>query len=75
MPRKDNRGKNITSLMGEGVIKRGYYECETCHEHFVPKDILLEVEGTSFTPGVRSAVSKLSIAGQEKSAWEKAAAR
>jgi hypothetical protein len=63
MARKDNRGKNIVSLMGEGVIKRRYYECETCHEHSVPKDILLEVEGTSFTPGVRNAVSKLSIAG------------
>ena len=63
MARKDNRGKNIMSLMGEGVIKRGYYECETCHEHSVPKDILLEVEGTSFTPGVRNAVSKLSAAG------------
>ena len=53
------RKKNITSLLGEGEITRGYYECETCHEHSTPKDELLGIEGTSFTPGVRRAAAKL----------------
>jgi hypothetical protein len=53
------RKKNITSLLGEGEITRGYYECETCHEHSIPKDELLGIKGTSFTPGVKRAVAKL----------------
>jgi hypothetical protein len=53
------RKKNITSLLGEGEITRGYYECENCHEHSIPKDDLLGIKGTSFTPGVRRAVAKL----------------
>jgi hypothetical protein len=53
------RKKNITSLLGEGEITRGYYECEKCHEHSIPKDELLGIMGTSFTPGVKRAVAKL----------------
>ena len=59
MTRKDSRGKNIVSLMGEGIVERAYYECGRCREHSVPKDRLLDTEGTSFTFGVRNAVSKL----------------
>jgi hypothetical protein len=62
MLRKDNRNKNIVSLMGEGVIERAYYECGSCREHSMPKDRLLDAEGTSFTGGVRNAVCKLAVA-------------
>jgi hypothetical protein len=46
------RSKNIVSLLGEGTISRTYYGCE-CGNHMLPKDELLDIEGTSFTPGVR----------------------
>ena len=52
------RDKNIVSLLGEGTISRNYYECE-CGKHSLPKDALLEIEHTSFTPGVRRVISQL----------------
>jgi hypothetical protein len=62
------RKKNITSLLGEGEITRGYYECESCREHFIPKDELLGISGTSFTPGVKRAAAKLASCDSFESA-------
>jgi hypothetical protein len=56
------REKDVVSLLGCGTIMRGYYECESCQHHFSPKDSTLGLEGTSFTPGVRLATSKLASA-------------
>ena len=53
------RSKKIVSLLGEGEISRNYYECEECHEHSAPKDIILGIERTMFTPGVRRVAAKL----------------
>jgi hypothetical protein len=53
------RGKNVVSLLGDGEISRNYYECPVCGFHSIPKDKMLSVEGTSFTPGVRRVVAKL----------------
>jgi hypothetical protein len=52
------RSKNIVSLLGEGTISRTYYGCG-CGNHMLPKDELLDIEGTSFTPGVRRVASQL----------------
>jgi len=52
------RSKNIVSLLGEGTISRTYYGCG-CGNHVIPKDELLDIEGTSYTPGVRRVVSQL----------------
>ena len=52
------RGKNIVSLLGEGEITRNYYVCK-CGQHSLPKDELLGIANTSFTPGVRRVVSQL----------------
>jgi hypothetical protein len=52
------RSKNIVSLLGEGTIMRTYYGCE-CGSHRLPKDELLDIENTSFTPGIRRVVSQL----------------
>ena len=52
------RGKNIVSLLGEGTFSRNYYGCR-CGSHSLPKDELLDIVGTSFTPGVRRVVSQL----------------
>jgi len=52
------RSKNIVSLLGEGTITRKYYGCG-CGKHILPKDVLLDISGTSYTPGVRRVVSQL----------------
>lgn len=57
------REKTIVSLMGAGEFWRGYYECPDGHGHFIPCDDIVGVSGTSFTPGVRLAVSKLASSG------------
>ena len=59
MRRSDTRSKSIVSLMGDGEIKRGYYECDYCGTHHIPRDAELDIVGTAFTPGVRRSVSKL----------------
>ena len=53
------RSKKIVSLLGDGEISRNYYECEECHEHSAPKDVILDIERTMFTPGVRRVAAKL----------------
>jgi len=52
------RSKNIVSLLGEGTITRKYFGCG-CGNHILPKDELLDIESTSYTPGVRRVVSQL----------------
>jgi hypothetical protein len=52
------RSKRIVSLLGEGTISRTYFGCG-CGNHRLPKDELLGIENTSFTPGVRRVVSQL----------------
>lgn len=53
------RSKKIVSLLGDGEISRNYYECEECHEHSAPKDVILGIERTMFTPGVKRVAAKL----------------
>ena len=47
-------------MLGNSSVTRNYYECEKCKSHAIPKDRLLGIENTSFTPGVVYATSKLS---------------
>jgi hypothetical protein len=63
LQRVDEREKTVVSLMGVGPIKRTYYKCPNGHGHFVPRDGLIGVVGTSFTPGVRRSISKLAASG------------
>ena len=58
-----DRKKSIVSLMGVGEFHRAYYKCPNDHGYFIPCDDIVGVSGTSFTPGVRLAVSKLASAG------------
>ena len=59
MNNRGKRDKRVVSLLGEGTVSRHYYECMECGHHYIPKDALLDIENTSFTPGVRRVVSKL----------------
>ena len=55
----DHRTKYIVSMMGNGELNRGYYVCDHCGAHFIPRDTELDMVGTSHTPGVRRSVSLL----------------
>ena len=54
------REKGIITLLGEGMVSRMYYGCVNpdCKGHRFPKDELLDIAGTSFSPGVRRLMSK-----------------
>lgn len=62
MPMKllERRDKDIVSLLGEGIIKRGYFEClnPECKSHRIPKDEMLDILKTKFSPGVRRLMAK-----------------
>jgi hypothetical protein len=68
MRSQGRRGKRIVSMLGEGYISRSYYECEECGAHIFPKDEALGMSGTSFTPGVKSAVARLAASEPFESA-------
>jgi hypothetical protein len=59
----ENRDKIVVSLLGSGPFQRTYYKCPNGHGHFLPRDSIIGVQGTAFTPGVRLAASKLAVAG------------
>jgi hypothetical protein len=46
-------------MLGEGMLSRTYYGCRKCRTHEFPKDAALGIAGTSFTEGVKHAISKL----------------
>jgi hypothetical protein len=54
------REKSITSLLGEGTLKRSYFKCSdpNCSGHRYPKDELLDIQRTSFSPGIRRLMAK-----------------
>ena len=54
------RDKHIISLLGDGSLSRSYYQCHDtdCNGHRFPKDELLDIAGTSFSPGVRRLMAK-----------------
>lgn len=53
------RPKTITTLVREIRLRRAYYDCPSCGMKQVPLDERLSVKGTSFSPGVREAISLL----------------
>jgi hypothetical protein len=59
MYRQGVRTKEAVSVLGAGAITRGYWECPTCSTHAMPKDELLHIENTSYTPGTRRIAAKL----------------
>jgi len=47
------REKQLTTVVGPVSVQRAYYHCRRCQAGVVPKDIELDVVGTSFSPGVK----------------------
>lgn len=52
------RSKEVITLLGEVTYARTYYACPDCEGHGFPKDTLLDVEHTSFSPGVRRLMAR-----------------
>lgn len=53
------RPRTITSLVQEIRIRRAYYHSASCGHGWVPLDVDLGLEGTSFSPGVRESICLL----------------
>jgi len=60
MASRGRRGKELTTLLGSTTLERPYYECMSpgCNGRFFPKDVLLDVEDTGFSPGVRRLMAR-----------------
>ena len=55
---KDYREKNLLTLLGPVKVKRAYYYDEQCECGCSPKDTALDIEGSSFSPGVRRVMGR-----------------
>jgi hypothetical protein len=50
---KELRDKNLLTVLGSVTVKRAYYYDKECNKGYCPKDTLLDIKGTSFSPGMR----------------------
>lgn len=56
---KGYQNKEILTVLGSVSIQRAYYYDETCGRGYCPKDRVLNVEGTSWSPGVKRIMGKV----------------
>lgn len=47
------RAKTVVTVLGKISVERAYYHCPACQSGFIPKDDLLDIAETQFSPGVR----------------------
>lgn len=57
------RDKGLLTLLGSTRVKRAYYYDKECNRGFCPKDKALDIEGTSFSPGVRRMMGRVGACG------------
>ncbi len=50
---KELRDKALLTVLGSVTVKRAYYYDKKCNKGYCPKDTLLDIKGTSFSPGMR----------------------
>jgi hypothetical protein len=53
------RTKTLLTVLGPVPVERAYYSDKECNTGLFPKDQALDIEGTSYTPGVRRMMSKV----------------
>ncbi len=53
------RDKNILTVLGRVRVKRAYYYDKAGRMGYCPKDKTLDIEGTSFSPGVRRIMGRV----------------
>jgi hypothetical protein len=59
----DYRDKDVLTVVGEVPIERAYYHCADCGSGVIPKDRELNIEGTTFSPGLRRLMGR--VGGKE----------
>lgn len=59
----DYRSKDVETVLSRIRVKRAYYYCPVCKAGTVPKDSDLDIESTSFSPGVRRLMAR--VGGKE----------
>ena len=55
----DTRVKEVVTVLGRVEVQRAYYHCRVCAAGVIPKDEVLDLEGTRFSPGVRRMMSRV----------------
>lgn len=53
------RIKQVTTVLSKMGVKRAYYYCSSCGRGILPKDKDLDIENTSFSPGVRRMMARV----------------
>ena len=53
------RDKELLTVLGPVTVTRAYYHDEGCQIGWCPKDSVLDIEGTSYSSGVRRMMSKV----------------
>jgi len=53
------RNKDLLTVLGPVVVRRAYYSDRECGVGYCPKDRVLDIEGTSYSAGVRRMMSKV----------------
>jgi hypothetical protein len=53
------REKKLLTVLGSVTVKRAYYYDRECRNGYCPKDRVLDIEGTSYSSGVRRMMSKV----------------
>ena len=56
---KEHRNKNLLTVLGPVTVKRAYYYDKDCKEGYCPKDVELDIMGTSFSPGIRRIMARV----------------
>ena len=49
----ERREKELVTVVGAVPVRRAYYHCGRCRAGVIPKDVELDIVGTSFSPGVK----------------------
>ena len=55
---KKRTGKNLQTVLGEVRVERTYQRCNKCGENRFAEDVVLDVENTKFSPGLRRMMAK-----------------
>jgi hypothetical protein len=53
------RNKDLLTVLGPVAVQRAYYSDRECGAGYCPKDRVLDIEGTSYSAGVRRMMSKV----------------
>jgi hypothetical protein len=54
-----HRSKQLLTVLGPVEVRRAYYHCPACQAGMIPRDEVLDIVGSSFSPGVRRMMSRV----------------